>query len=73
MNGNQIKAARSLLAWSQADLASASGLSIPTVKRAEGNSAINASAEATATIQASLEAAGVEFIPSGVRLRKASA
>ena len=73
MDGNQLKAARSLLGWSQADLASASGLSIPTVKRAEGNSAINASAEATAAIQASLEAAGVEFIPSGVKLRKANA
>ena len=31
----QIRAARGLLGWSQSDLADASGLSLPTVKRTE--------------------------------------
>jgi len=72
MTGNQLQAARVLLGWSQADLARASGLSIPTVKRAEGNSAIGASAQATATMRRALEQAGVEFLDvRGVRLREA--
>ncbi len=75
MSGNQLRAARSLLGLSQVDLASAAGLSVPTVKRAEGNSALAASASAVAAIRAALERAGVEFIPEngggpGVRLRK---
>ncbi len=74
MEGNQLKAARSLLGLSQAEVAAASGLSVPTVKRAEGNSALAASAEAIAAIRAALEAAGVVFLEengggAGVRLR----
>ncbi|GAA0303444.1 helix-turn-helix transcriptional regulator [Rhodovulum strictum] len=75
MSGNQLRAARSLLGWSQAQLSHATGLSIPTVKRAEGQGAISASAEAISAIRAALEAAGVEFIDPngggpGVRLRR---
>jgi transcriptional regulator with XRE-family HTH domain len=74
MTGNQIRAARALLGWSQAQVAQHSGLSVPTVKRAEGAGAIAAAAEAVAAIRAALVAAGVEFIPengggAGVRLR----
>ena len=75
MNGNQIRAARALLGMSQKDVAEASGLSIPTIKRAEGQGSLSASSEAVASIRLVLEAAGVEFIPEngggvGVRLLK---
>jgi transcriptional regulator with XRE-family HTH domain len=75
MIGNQLRAARSLVGWSQAQVAEKAGLSIPTVKRAEGQGAIVASADAVAAIRAALEAAGVEFLAengggAGVRLRK---
>lgn len=76
MQNNQLRAARALLGLSQADVAGLARLSVPTVKRAEGQGAVAASAEATAAIRAALEAAGVQFIPengggAGVRLRKA--
>jgi transcriptional regulator with XRE-family HTH domain len=75
MTGNQLKAARSLVGWTQAQVAQAAGLSIPTVKRAEGSSALSASENAVASIRAALETAGVEFIAengggAGVRLKK---
>ena len=72
----QVKAARALLRWSQADLADTSGISLPTIKRLEAATGEIGGREDTATaIRASLEAAGVEFIPEngggpGVRLRK---
>lgn len=74
MTGNQLRAARSLIGWSQAQVAESAGLSVPTVKRAEGQGAIAASAEAVAAIRTALEQAGVEFIAengggAGVRLR----
>ncbi len=75
MTGNQLRAARSLIGWTQAQVALASGLSIPTVKRAEGSGALKASDRAVEAICAALEKAGVEFIADngggeGVRLRK---
>lgn len=75
MTGNQLRAGRSLLGWSQEDVAKAAGVSIPTVKRAEGRGSVSASANAVAAIRAALEAAGVLFLEEngggpGVRLRK---
>ena len=75
MTGNQLRAARALIGWSQAQVAAKAGLSVPTVKRAEGQGAVSASADATAAIRAALEAAGVVFLPEngngpGVALRK---
>jgi len=72
---NQLSAARSLAGLTQAQVAEAANLSIPTVKRAEGSGEISASDMAIAAIRAALEAAGVEFIAengggAGVRLRK---
>ena len=72
--GRQTRAARALLGWSQRDLAEAAGLSVPTVKRAEGDAQLRASAAATAAIRSALERGGVEFIEPngggpGVRLR----
>lgn len=72
----QVKAARALLAWSQADLAKASGVSYPTLARLESTDGpIGGRADTGAKLQAALEAAGVIFIDEngegpGVRLRK---
>jgi predicted transcriptional regulator len=72
----QVKAARSLLAWSQGDLAGASGISEPTIARLESQDGeLGGRADTAAKIVAALESAGVEFIAengggAGVRLRK---
>lgn len=75
ITGRQLQAARALIGWSQAQTAEAAGVSVPTVKRAEGDAQVKASVQAFAAIRDALEAAGVEFIPengggAGVRLRK---
>lgn len=72
---SQIRAARALVGMTQAEVARAAGLSVPTVKRAEGGGALGASQEAIASIRAALETAGVIFVDEngegpGVRLRK---
>ena len=72
----QVKAARALLAWSQQDLASAAGVSVPTVKRLEAaDGPLGGRAVTTQKLQAALEHGGIDFIEengggSGVRLRK---
>jgi predicted transcriptional regulator len=72
----QVKAARSLLAWSQGDLAKASGVSEPTIARLESQDVdLGGRADTAQKIVSALEAAGAEFIPEngggpGVRLRK---
>jgi transcriptional regulator with XRE-family HTH domain len=72
----QIKAARALVAWSQADLASASGLSEPTIKRLEANDGdIGGRPDTADRLVAALESAGVIFLAEngegpGLRLRK---
>jgi transcriptional regulator with XRE-family HTH domain len=72
----QIKAARALLGWSQADLAEASGVSEPTVARLESVEGELGGREMTAgKIRVAIEAAGIEFIDEngggpGVRLKK---
>ena len=74
LSAAQIRAARALLNWSQTELATAAGLSRPTIDRSERTAV---SAEAAAAIRRALEAAGVQFIPengggAGVRLVKPS-
>lgn len=71
----QVKAARALLAWSQEDLANRSGVSIPTIARleAQDSESIGGRAATGEAIRATLEAAGIVFIPDdhggpGVRL-----
>jgi transcriptional regulator with XRE-family HTH domain len=72
----QIKAARALLGWSQADLAEKSGVSEPTVARLESIDGELGGRELTIEkILVAIEAAGVKFIEAdgggpGVRLRK---
>lgn len=75
MLGNQLSAARALLGWTQKQLSEAAGVSIPTIKRAEGASQISASPESLKQLQTALETGGIEFIPEngggvGVRLRR---
>jgi len=68
-----IRAARALLRWDQADLAQASGISIPTIKRLENAPGLLAAHRSTVTaLRRALESAGVEFINGtapGVRLK----
>jgi DNA-binding XRE family transcriptional regulator len=72
----QVKAARSLLAWSQEELAAAANVSIPTIKRLEAEDGpLGGRDETGVKIRSALEAAGIEFIDEngggpGVRLRK---
>jgi transcriptional regulator with XRE-family HTH domain len=71
----QIRAARHLVSLSQADIVKVTGLSMPTVKRAESEREVSVSSEARAAIQAALESAGVVFVEEngeglGVRLKK---
>ena len=78
ITGAQIRAARGLVRWSAAELASKSVVGFSTVRRAEAVDdtppVTRANLEA---IRRALEIAGVEFIPengggAGVRLRRSS-
>ena len=72
----QLKAARALLAWSQADLAKRSGVSEPTIARLESfDGELGGREETTRKIRQAIERAGVEFIEengggTGVRVRR---
>jgi len=72
----QVKAGRALLDWSQADLAEASGISLPTIKRIEtGDGPIGGREETANSIYNALDRAGIEFIAengggAGVRLKR---
>jgi predicted transcriptional regulator len=72
----QIKAARALLAWSQEDLATASDISVPTIKRLEAaDGSLGGRTDTAERLVRALVAAGVEFLEengggAGVRLRK---
>jgi transcriptional regulator with XRE-family HTH domain len=72
----QLRAARGLLGWSQAELASRAGLSLPTVKRLEGGFGPRVSDEVRVRVREAIEAGGIEFIEengggAGVRFKKA--
>jgi predicted transcriptional regulator len=69
----QLKAARALLGWSQADLAEMSGVSKPTIQRIEApdDGPIDGRHEKAGQVIQALERAGIEFIEDvGVRLDK---
>jgi hypothetical protein len=71
-----IRAARALLRWEQRDLANASSVSLPTIKRLESKAGpLGAHTSTVSALTKTLEAAGIEFIDEngggpGVRLRK---
>ena len=72
----QLKAARSLVGWSQEELASEANVSLPTIKRLEAAEGLLGGRQSTAQkIQTALEKAGIQFIDEngggpGVRIRK---
>ena len=71
-----VRAARALLRWEQRDLAEASTVSLPTIKRLEARpGALVAHDRTIADIRRAFERAGIEFIDEngggpGLRLRK---
>jgi transcriptional regulator with XRE-family HTH domain len=74
----QLRAARSLLNWSQDRLATESGVGIATIRRVEAQiGSIRAISHTLEKLQVALEKGGITFIPSdgtggpGVRLRSA--
>jgi DNA-binding XRE family transcriptional regulator len=73
--GNQLRAARSLVAMDQVSLASASNVSANTIRSMEGRGAetLSSGLDTIKRVQIALEAAGVEFLnhgQPGVRLAK---
>ena len=72
----QLKAARALVGWSQRDLADASGVSLPTIKRLEmGDGELGGRQQTGELLISALEKAGAIFVEQngegpGVRLRK---
>ena len=76
VTSEQIRAARALLRWEQKDLAAASKVSLPSVKRLETiPGELAAQARTVDALRAALEIAGVIFVDengegAGVRLRK---
>lgn len=75
MTVEQLRAARGLLGWSQSELAARAGLSLPTVKRLEGDFGPRVSDDARTKLKRAIETAGIEFLEEngggiGVRFRK---
>ena len=77
LTGPQVRAARGLVAWSQADLASAAEVGLATVQRLEAqNGMLSGMTDTIWKVQKALEQAGIIFIDSddstgpGVRLSK---
>ena len=62
ISGSQIRAARALLNWKQADLAKASGVAESTIKLVE-RSAVDTRSGTLEKLQIAFEKAGVQFIP----------
>lgn len=59
----QCRAARALLGWTAAEVATAAGIGIMTVKRFEGGQKMNTAS--IAKLKAALEEAGIRFIAAG--------
>lgn len=76
-SGRQVRAARALLAWEQAQLAAAANVSAPTIHRMENLGVERCSMPSLFKVQQALNTAGVAFLPVdpnagwdiGVRLR----
>jgi transcriptional regulator with XRE-family HTH domain len=71
VTSEQIRAARMLLRWEQRDLAEASGVSLPAIKRIEATrGSLRAHARTAEALRAAFAAAGVELIDErGVIMR----
>lgn len=63
ITSEQIRAARALLRWEQKDLAEASGVSLPSIKRLEGKPGVVSAHERTIdALKDAIEKAGVQFL-----------
>jgi transcriptional regulator with XRE-family HTH domain len=76
LTSEMVRAARALLRWGQEDLAKATRLSLPTVKRIEKDPGpIPGRRETAAAIESAFARAGVEFLfdrgEGVIRLKKA--
>ena len=77
ISSEQVRAARAMLRWEQKDLAEASAVSLPSIKRLETQpGGLAAQPRTVDAIRTAFEVAGVIFIAEdgegpGVRLRKA--
>jgi transcriptional regulator with XRE-family HTH domain len=73
ISSEQIRAARALVRWDQQDLADASKVSLPSIKRLELiRGPLAAQARTIEALRAALEGAGVEFTNGdrpGVRMK----
>lgn len=75
ITGAQIRAARALLRWTAEYLAESASVGISTIRRAEADNGLPAITSANLKlIKMTLEAAGIEFIPTngagvGVRFK----
>jgi transcriptional regulator with XRE-family HTH domain len=66
ISSEQVRAARMLLRWAQSDLARASRVSLPTVKRLERKPGpLSAQARTVEALRAALEAEGIAFTNDG--------
>ncbi len=76
LSSEMVRAGRALLRWEQKDLAEASGVSLPTIKRLEATpGALSAHGPTIAAMRRAFEVAGLEFIPengggAGIRFRE---
>jgi hypothetical protein len=74
ITSEQVRAARALIRWEQRNLAEASKVSLPSIKRLETTPGpLPAQPRTIEAIRSALESAGVEFTNGeqpGVRLRK---
>ena len=75
LQGEQIRAARSLLGWSQTELARKAGVAHMTIRRLETHAGpVGGNISSLTRVQDALEKAGIQFIPPdewgsfGVRL-----
>jgi transcriptional regulator with XRE-family HTH domain len=70
IQGRQIRAARALLGWTQAELAKAAGVSQASVQRAEATNGVpNIRAPVLLAIETALARAGIEFVDNGIGVR----
>lgn len=66
ISSEQLRAARALLRWEQADVARKSKVSLPSIKRLETQPGpLAARAETIDAIRSALEKAGIEFLNHG--------
>lgn len=66
ITSEQVRAARALIRWEQKDLADASSVSLPSIKRLETQPGdLSAQPRTVTAIRSALENAGITFLESG--------